>query len=94
MRLGIFLKFVLLFAFMALLLGTAGLFAYKNYRQGYSEVDGRRQNAPLFDQPRRSRSHQQVRQPKRDLWEPDQQYQDDNIAQDERHASSVDILER
>tara|TARA_B100000959_G_scaffold250068_1_gene278259 strand:+ start:3090 stop:4274 length:1185 start_codon:yes stop_codon:yes gene_type:complete len=37
MRLGIFLKFVLLFAFMALLLGTAGLFAYKNYRQGYYE---------------------------------------------------------
>ncbi|HCX88022.1 MAG TPA: hypothetical protein DG761_08340 [Gammaproteobacteria bacterium] len=37
MRLGIFLKFVLLFAVMALLLGTAGLFAYKNYRQGYYE---------------------------------------------------------
>lgn len=37
MRLGIFLKFVLLVAVMAFLLGTAGLLTYKNYRQGYYE---------------------------------------------------------
>ena len=37
MRLGIFLKFVLLFAVMAFLLGIAGLLTYKNYRQGYYE---------------------------------------------------------
>lgn len=37
MRLGIFLKFVLLFAVMAFLLGVAGLLTYKNYRQGYYE---------------------------------------------------------
>ncbi len=37
MRLGIFLKFVLLFAVMAFLLGTVGLLTYKNYRQGYYE---------------------------------------------------------
>jgi len=36
-RLGIFLKFVLLVAVMAFLLGTAGLLTYKNYRQGYYE---------------------------------------------------------
>lgn len=37
MKLGIFLKFVLLFAVMAVLLGAAGLLSYKHYRQGYYE---------------------------------------------------------
>jgi len=37
MKLGIFLKFVLLFAIMAVILGVGGLLTYKNYRQGYYE---------------------------------------------------------
>jgi len=37
MKLGIFLKFVLLFGLMAAVLGTAGVLSYKNYRQEYYE---------------------------------------------------------
>ncbi len=37
MKLGIFLKFVVLFGLLAMALGAAGLLTYKNYRQGYYE---------------------------------------------------------
>ena len=37
MKLGIFLKFVVLFGLMAAVLGTAGVLSYKNYRQEYYE---------------------------------------------------------
>ena len=33
MKLGIFLKFVVLFAVMAIALGAVGVLSYKNYRQ-------------------------------------------------------------
>ena len=37
MKLGIFLKFVVLFAIMAIVLGAVGVFSYKNYRQQHYE---------------------------------------------------------
>ena len=37
MRLGIFLKFVVLFAVMAVALGAVGVISYKNYRQQHYE---------------------------------------------------------
>jgi len=37
MKLGIFLKFVLLFAVMAIVLGTVAVLSYKNYRQQHYE---------------------------------------------------------
>ncbi|XXK28120.1 GGDEF domain-containing protein [Arenicellales bacterium nBUS_45] len=37
MKIGIFLKFILLFSLMAIALGTVGIFSYKNYRQQHYE---------------------------------------------------------
>ena len=37
MKLGIFLKFVMLFAVMAIVLGTIAVLSYKNYRHQHYE---------------------------------------------------------
>ncbi|SVB15187.1 uncharacterized protein METZ01_LOCUS168041, partial [marine metagenome] len=38
MKLGIFLKFVLFFVLLAIVLGAGGLYVYKKYRQGHYEA--------------------------------------------------------
>ena len=47
MKLGIFLKFVLFFVLLAIVLGAGGLYVYKKYRQGHYEAVASAQLAVL-----------------------------------------------